>query len=459
MTDHETETVLYLFRKTDLRIRDNRGLAKAFSFGLPVTPVVCLDVEGEWNRRSDTTGLCAVGFLRRRFLLESVQDLEGNLRMWFGTTSETLGLSEGALAETLEVLLEQEAAIIRAGAVVRSGDHSGGGHSGDRGRAIIRAVVCVQELGTYEKAEEAYTQLVAKRFGKHLYVVEDDCLIDVAKMPFPDSQLPDRCPYTSFRKRVEKEASDHAASSHSRKKNPQEFLSAEEFRVHYCPSLCMEESRGCRSMSGLLFGVEGGEFLSSDQFLKKIEIPPTSSFNGPREENKRTVFRIHASLSSLLNSNPQLLNAPDSAYGVNPPPQSLVAETVKELLSPRPPPKAPLVPKESSSPFPGGETAALARLHYYFWTTDAVATYKETRNGSLGTTFSTKFSPYLGAGNISARTILSELAKYESRKKQNESTYWLLFELLWRDYFTSGLHNISRRGKAFAKPKSLDVKW
>lgn len=45
-------------------------------------------------------------------------------------------------------------------------------------------------------------------------------------------------------------------------------------------------------------------------------------------------------------------------------------------------------------PFPGGETTALARLESYLWETDNVATYKETRNGMIGSEYSTKFSPW-----------------------------------------------------------------
>lgn len=45
-------------------------------------------------------------------------------------------------------------------------------------------------------------------------------------------------------------------------------------------------------------------------------------------------------------------------------------------------------------PFPGGETSALARLQSYFWETDNVAKYKDTRNGMIGSDYSTKFSPW-----------------------------------------------------------------
>ncbi|CAM6096810.1 unnamed protein product [Calypogeia fissa] len=85
--------------------------------------------------------------------------------------------------------------------------------------------------------------------------------------------------------------------------------------------------------------------------------------------------------------------------------------------------------------FTGGETAAMARLKDYFWDKDKVRIYKDTRNGMLGADYSTKFSPWLAHGCITSRIIHDELKRYESERVANQSTYWVLFELLWRDYF------------------------
>ena len=62
-------------------------------------------------------------------------------------------------------------------------------------------------------------------------------------------------------------------------------------------------------------------------------------------------------------------------------------------------------------------------------------TYKETRNELLGSGYSTKFSPWLAFGCVSARFIMSELERFEAQYGGNDSTYWVWFELLWRDYF------------------------
>ena len=85
--------------------------------------------------------------------------------------------------------------------------------------------------------------------------------------------------------------------------------------------------------------------------------------------------------------------------------------------------------------FQGGATAAHKRIQYYFNETRAISTYKETRNGLVGADYSTKFSLWLANGCLSPREIYWELKKYEEMHGANESTYWLVFELLWRDYF------------------------
>lgn len=85
--------------------------------------------------------------------------------------------------------------------------------------------------------------------------------------------------------------------------------------------------------------------------------------------------------------------------------------------------------------FKGGETAALERLHEYLWEKDLLAAYKETRNGLLGPDYSSKFSAWLSLGCLSPRRIYEEVKKYEAKRTSNSSTYWLVFELMWRDYF------------------------
>jgi deoxyribodipyrimidine photo-lyase len=86
-------------------------------------------------------------------------------------------------------------------------------------------------------------------------------------------------------------------------------------------------------------------------------------------------------------------------------------------------------------PFKGGETAALARLHEYLYQTHKIQQYKETRNGLIGPDYSSKFSLWLAHGALSPRMIYHQIKAYEQKHGANESTYWMIFELLWRDYF------------------------
>ncbi len=85
--------------------------------------------------------------------------------------------------------------------------------------------------------------------------------------------------------------------------------------------------------------------------------------------------------------------------------------------------------------FKGGETAALERLQQYFWKQNLLKSYKETRNGLLGADFSSKFSPWLALGCLSPRYVFDQVRQYEAKCVKNDSTYWLIFELIWRDYF------------------------
>ena len=85
--------------------------------------------------------------------------------------------------------------------------------------------------------------------------------------------------------------------------------------------------------------------------------------------------------------------------------------------------------------FKGGETAALERMKDYIWVQDRLKVYFDTRNGMLGDDYSTKFAPWLAHGNLSARKIAEECKQYEQERVANKSTYWVVFELLWRDYF------------------------
>ena len=84
--------------------------------------------------------------------------------------------------------------------------------------------------------------------------------------------------------------------------------------------------------------------------------------------------------------------------------------------------------------FHGAERAALAHVADYC-RRGLPSTYKTTRNELMGQDYSTKWSPWLATGALSPRRAWSAIAAFEQTHGANESTYWISFELLWRDHF------------------------
>jgi len=107
----------------------------------------------------------------------------------------------------------------------------------------------------------------------------------------------------------------------------------------------------------------------------------------------------------------------------------------------------------------GGESQALARLKYYLWDSDLIRTYFDSRNGMLGGDYSTKLSPWLAAGCISPREIYSECKRYEAERVSNKSTYWVVFELLWRDFFRFFCIKHGNRVFFEGGAKSVHIPW
>ena len=89
----------------------------------------------------------------------------------------------------------------------------------------------------------------------------------------------------------------------------------------------------------------------------------------------------------------------------------------------------------------------------------------------VGTEYSSKLSAYLALGCLSPVTIYHEIKKYEKEVVKNSSTYWLIFEILWREFFRfvylKSKKNIFIRdgingnifNKKFKNDKDLFEKW
>ncbi|TYB71523.1 DASH family cryptochrome [Bizionia saleffrena] len=96
-----------------------------------------------------------------------------------------------------------------------------------------------------------------------------------------------------------------------------------------------------------------------------------------------------------------------------------------------------IVEYKNAQPFlDGGEDAAINRLKYYTFDSKLLTGYRWSRNKSIGLDYSSKLSPYLALGCISPRLIFKAVKKYEAKVAKNQSTWWIIFELVWRDYFT-----------------------
>jgi deoxyribodipyrimidine photo-lyase len=109
--------------------------------------------------------------------------------------------------------------------------------------------------------------------------------------------------------------------------------------------------------------------------------------------------------------------------------------------------------------FEGGETAGKRRVESYLWEGDHLREYKQTRNGLLGADYSSKFSPWLAAGCLSPRWLHREVQRYEEQRVANEDTYWLVFELAWRDFFQ---FQFLKHGADFFAPngiRDVEKRW
>ena len=121
----------------------------------------------------------------------------------------------------------------------------------------------------------------------------------------------------------------------------------------------------------------------------------------------------------------------------------------------------------SAFPFSGDEASALARLRHFLFDSDGLRHYKASRNGLVGTEFSSKFSPFLGIGSLSVRRIWQELLRYEALQTDTggtdaggdgadqptgEGCEWMRQELLWREFF---LWSERRHGASFHAPGGI----
>ncbi|KAK4136910.1 cryptochrome [Trichocladium antarcticum] len=144
---------------------------------------------------------------------------------------------------------------------------------------------------------------------------------------------------------------------------------------------------------------------------------------------------------------------PDLSTNLGPTPPLCIPGSAQELIDALVKPVKDFLPDlpdfpgeaESAHPFNGGETAAHARMNHLL-RSGCLVSYQETRNGLLGSEFSTKLSAYLAQGCITSRQIHHGLLSLENGTDstlenadgygagENKGTQCVRFELLWRDY-------------------------
>ncbi len=97
-------------------------------------------------------------------------------------------------------------------------------------------------------------------------------------------------------------------------------------------------------------------------------------------------------------------------------------------------PAAPVAP-HTALPLRGGSRAGQRRLQQFTFGEQALARYKETRNCLDPLTGSSTLSPWLAGGALSPREVAHAVYRFEAAQGANESTHWLVVELLWREFF------------------------
>ncbi|KAK4536462.1 hypothetical protein CDCA_CDCA08G2487 [Cyanidium caldarium] len=127
-------------------------------------------------------------------------------------------------------------------------------------------------------------------------------------------------------------------------------------------------------------------------------------------------------------------------------------DTQRKLLIERPYPDP-----RSCFDFHGGEEQALKRVEQWIWVKDMLPMYKQVRDDLDGGDSSSKFATFLAHGCLSPRYAYAEVRRYEQQNGASQSSYWLLFELLWRDFFrytalVQGNRLFQKRGMQFADP-------
>lgn len=192
------------------------------------------------------------------------------------------------------------------------------------------------------------------------------------------------------------------------------------FKVYTKKQVGIEEKRENERLKKLLLkrGVDFEEFSTSTMYHPS-DLPFSMSSIPEVFTKFRKIVEKEASVRPALTS-PTSISCP------------IICNDLQELSY-----LSSLITRDNRTALPefGGEKTALQHLENYLFEKQDILHYKETRNELVGIDFSSKLSHWLALGCISPKFIFHEVKRFEHEVASNDSTYWLIFELLWRDFF------------------------
>ena len=380
-----SDVVIFWFR-SDLRVGDNLALAEACASAGRLLPVYCHDPAAGAPTR---WGFARRGPHRRAFLEAALDDLDAALR---ARGSALLEL-HGAPCEVLPALA----------------------------RAVGTDVVVCEAIAAPEEEDELAALRAA---GLRVRTVWQSSLLDPAALPFAPARLPKV--FTAFRQAVESAGLQPPAPLPAAQTLPPwpDLATGAEAAHHLraCRRSYKDEAPAlpCRS---------GGSRESGDA---------TSDADAEAERSIRACRRSYKDEAPALpcrsGGSRESGDATSDADAEAEHHLRACRHSCKDEVSVFPYRAEPASFPWWRPDFAGGEGAALAHLAGYF-AGERPRHYKATRNGLSGVDFSSKFSPWLAQGALSPRRVFAALRRHEAAQGASEGSYWLWFELLWRDYF------------------------
>ncbi len=207
-----------------------------------------------------------------------------------------------------------------------------------------------------------------------------------------------------------------------------------------------------------LMVLEGAPELVLPDLVRQFHITEVSTHFAPGYYERKTIEHLerHLSVPLKVHRGNSLLDIDTLPFALEALPATFTpfrkqveaAHTDRKfapvaMLSQLPPPPAgqfDAIPKAAASANPalairGGRAAGLSRLRQFTFDQQDIVQYKTTRNGLDGFSGSSTLSPWLANGGLSVREVAHTISTFEREQTKNESTYWLYFELLWREFF------------------------